>query len=1024
MWNLFQDMELRLIDTYIEYDKHQQKNIIHLFGITNTGVSVHCIVDNFEFKFLVELPYENILPSYIEECIMFNNIHINDSNDINYCSYGDKYDRDITRKYAYNNTDMRRNNVKRISNKSIGTLDASTSTSNITTTKSYISMFGYNTDDLQNYLYEVTVLDAKYMSFTASTIIQRLQDNYNIVAKIYDADFDPIIIFSTASKLKGCCWIKLQMGTFSVVQRMATKSEVTVRIHDWKTIKGLCERDDIAPFKVLSFDIECANRKGTFPVPDMDPVIQIGIVGGYIGTDCNIKYTKRCLLTLNTCSDIDGVNIIEFPYGSKTNDDGGVVITTRDEAEKSLLERFTDIWDEFDPDIITGYNIRNFDLPYLLDRGKQLGCRNEFFVLGRIPNKKSEHVKTCQNSKIKFIRSQKIDMIGRVCFDMIDVIRNEFDYGSYKLDNVCKILIGDRKDDVEHTEITALFEGNNEDRKRLGKYCMKDTELVVTLNNKLMSAIKYIEFSRIYGVSMSFLLNRGQQIKVKSMLYRYIKNKREQCYIIPFNVNNNNIPRKREYVNTSETKNPSAKKYKSDYDNDDDNGDDGKINYYYNCYNDNDKDDENNDDNDVYGKKKQQKFKGATVMEPVKGFHNKYPVICLDFTSLYPSIFMAKNICYSTLLPNDDGNDKDDNITVNVSPTSALFVTPDIRKGIIPEILEYLIEARKMTKKQLERETDPFKKKILHNKQLALKTSANSIYGFTGDPTSSLRCLEISTSITAYGREMLKMTKQYIEEKYSATVIYGDTDSVMFTLPPALLKCDDCDDDDDDVTTNVNKKETMIRISMRMGKLIAKEVTEALFESPISLEFEKVIFPMVLCSKKRYCGTVYVSIGGDDDKWKTEMVIKGLQAVRRDSCNYIRQTQKEFISKLMTAKYETVIEYVKSRIDALRNGLISIEELVISKLLRDNYKNPQEHSEVWKKMKARNDPKTPQIGDRVPFVYIANGAKKACDKAEDPVYAERNNLPIDYEKYLERLKSCILQVLTDSRLENLFVINK
>ena len=71
-------------------------------------------------------------------------------------------------------------------------------------------------------------------------------------------------------------------------------------------------------------------------------------------------------------------------------------------------------------------------------------------------------------------------------------------------------------------------------------------------------------------------------------------------------------------------------------------------------------------------------------------------------------------------------------------------------------------------------------KNVLEGRQLALKISANSVYGFTGATVGQLPCLEISSSVTAFGREMIDKTRNRVEELFPGSkVIYGDTDSVM-----------------------------------------------------------------------------------------------------------------------------------------------------------------------------------------------------------------------------------------------------
>lgn len=385
-------------------------------------------------------------------------------------------------------------------------------------------------------------------------------------------------------------------------------------------------------------------------------------------------------------------------------------------------------------------------------------------------------------------------------------------------------------------------------------------------------------------------------------------------------------------------------------------------------------------------------------MEPVTGFHDTYPTIVLDFSSLYPSIIQRYNLCFSTRLASSEILDIGEN-NVHITPESAMFVKSHIRPGILPEILTGLIKERNNTKRAMKSEHDEFKRKILNGKQLALKISANSIYGFTGDATSNLYCVEISSSVTGYGREMLEKTKTFIENSYQASVIYGDTDSVMFNI----------------MSTIAETKGEAIERAIKLGKEIAATITDTLFTKPISLEFEKVMFPLILCSKKRYCGLSYT-----DGDVNPKMDVKGLQAIRRDSCTFIRETQSEFLKALMQVGYKEAIDYLQQRICNLKSGNIAIEDLVITKLLRSGYKNPQEHSELQKKMLARDASTAPQVGERVPFVYIDNGSKKACEKAEDPTYIQTHSLPIDYKKYLIRLGSSFKQILPENEIKEIF----
>jgi DNA polymerase delta subunit 1 len=217
-----------------------------------------------------------------------------------------------------------------------------------------------------------------------------------------------------------------------------------------------------------------------------------------------------------------------------------------------------------------------------------------------------------------------------------------------------------------------------------------------------------------------------------------------------------------------------------------------------------------------------EQFEGATVIEPVRGYYD-VPIATLDFASLYPSIMQAHNLCYTTLLKPNQINQMDPDSFIR-TPSNNYFIKASVRKGILPVILEDLLTARKTAKNDLKNEKDPFKRKVLDGRQLALKISANSVYGFTGAQVGKLPCLEISQSVTAFGRMMIELTKNEVETKFcinngykhDAKVIYGDTDSVM-------------------VRFGVQE----VAEAMELGREAAAFVSEK-FIAPIKLEFEKV----------------------------------------------------------------------------------------------------------------------------------------------------------------------------------------
>ena len=128
----------------------------------------------------------------------------------------------------------------------------------------------------------------------------------------------------------------------------------------------------------------------------------------------------------------------------------------------------------------------------------------------------------------------------------------------------------------------------------------------------------------------------------------------------------------------------------------------------------------------------------------------------------------AHNLCYSTILepgkPAPPGLDEQD---ITTSPSGNRFVKSAVRPGILPEILQEFLSARKRAKRDMAEATDPAQKAVFNGRQLALKVSANSVYGFCGAVNGKLPCLAISSSVTAFGRDMIEQTKRKVEETYT-----------------------------------------------------------------------------------------------------------------------------------------------------------------------------------------------------------------------------------------------------------------
>ncbi|BHF57694.1 DNA polymerase delta catalytic subunit [Sparganum proliferum] len=756
----------------------------------------------------------------------------------------------------------------------------------------------------------------------------------------FEANIDFEIRFMVDVGMTGCCWIELPAGKYLYrVRRQATtptksqsvnqmqrhhfadgderlsplpgqtrcQIEVDIAFDELVVYPTEGEWSKIAPMRILSFDIECAGRKGIFPVPEEDPVIQIANMVVNYGEQ---KPFIRNVFTLNTCAPIVGSHVICH------------------EKENDMLARWAAFVREVDPDIITGYNMQNFDLPYLINRCEHLKVES-FPFLGRVAGSKSVVRELMVQSKQMGRRENKfVSIDGRIQFDLLQVLLRDFKLRSYTLNAVSYHFLQEQKEDVQHNVITDLQNGNEQTRRRLAIYCLKDAYLPLRLLDKLMSVVNNVEMARVTGVPITYLLKRGQQVKVLSQLLRKAK---EQGLLLP-------------------TQRPGQ-------------GDE---------------------------------FTGATVIEPRRGFYNE-PIATLDFSSHFPSIMMAHNLCYTTLLAPADcsahggiqkvvdayGLSPDDYIR---TPTGAYFVKESVRKGLLPQVLEQLLAARKRAKQELAIETDPFKRRVLDGRQLALKISANSVYGFTGAQVGKLPCLEISSSVTGFGRTMIDLTKKLVEEKYTiangyehnAMVIYGDTDSVMCKFGVSS-----------------------VAEAMELGREAAEYISSQ-FPRPIRLEFEKVYFPYLLINKKRYAGLYFTKPDKHD-----KMDCKGIETVRRDNSPLVANLVNACLERILINRDPSAaITYAQHVISDLLCNRIDISQLVISKELTktdEEYAGKQAHVELAHKMRKRDPGSAPQLGDRVPYVITAIGGKgtAAYAKAEDPLYVLKHHVPIDAKYYLE-----------------------
>jgi DNA polymerase zeta len=389
------------------------------------------------------------------------------------------------------------------------------------------------------------------------------------------------------------------------------------------------------------------------------------------------------------------------------------------------------------------------------------------------------------------------------------------------------------------------------------------------------------------------------------------------------------------------------------------------------------------------------------VMEPQSAFYNS-PLLVLDFQSLYPSVMIAYNYCYSTFLGrvvNWRGTNKMGFTEfkrqqrllellkehINIAPNGIMYTKPEIRKSLLAKMLGEILETRVMVKSGMKVDKDDKTlQRLLNNRQLALKLIANVTYGYTSASFSGrMPCSEIADSIVQTGRETLEKAIALIHsvKRWGAEVVYGDTDS-LFVYLKGRTKDEAFD----------------------IGEEIAKTVTN-MNPRPVKLKFEKVYLPCVLLAKKRYVGFKYES----RKQTEPDFDAKGIETVRRDGTPAEQKIEEKALKILFrTADLSEVKVYFQKQCEKIMKGSVSIQDFCFAREVKlGTYSNkgpPPPGALISTKRMLEDARAEPQYGERVPYVVItgAPGARLIDRCVAPEELLENDHCELDAEYYISK----------------------
>ncbi len=340
-------------------------------------------------------------------------------------------------------------------------------------------------------------------------------------------------------------------------------------------------------------------------------------------------------------------------------------------------------------------------------------------------------------------------------------------------------------------------------------------------------------------------------------------------------------------------------------------------------------------------------YKGAIVLEPIKGVHENVAV--LDFSSMYPNLMIKYNIGPDTFVTGECSEDE-------------CHIIPDLgykfRKeppGFFKSVLQTLLTLRKKVKEEMKAyPPDSPEYRLLNERQKALKVLANASYGYMGWVGARWYFREGAEAVTALGRATI-MQAIRIAKSLGLKVIYGDTDSLF-------------------VSYDKSKVEEFIR---RIEKELGLEIK-------IDKVYRRVFFTE---AKKRYVGLT------EDGR----IDIVGFEAVRGDWTDIAKEVQEE-VAKIVlsTGGTRDAIEYVRKVIKKLRSGKIPVEKLIIWKSITrrlEEYSVDAPHvaaARRLQKMGIKVD-----VGSKVGYVVV-KGSGNISSRAYPYMMVKPSDVDVEY----------------------------
>ena len=574
--------------------------------------------------------------------------------------------------------------------------------------------------------------------------------------------------------------------------------------------------------------------------------------------------------------------------------------------EKTILKQITELVRSSDPDIITGYNIDNFDMGRIVDRANLIARSNkamkaELMGWGRVSSKEEGRRRDTLIPTRGTARAWNV--AGRCVMDAWWQARQALRPQRETLKFVSRLLFPDNEDmqkiDVDASKMDE--EWKNRPQEVL-EYCLRDAELPLDIMHKIQAFRRKEAVAAVAKVSLDTSANGTTSQLIDSLVIRLAD---------------------RSSIGVPLTGSADRKE--------------GQI-------------------------------EGGYVHDVEAGLHRW--VAILDFKSMYPSIMIGKNICYTTRIDDGSTDQPSEKEEIHVAPTGAKFRNKSGRRGMVPYLLEDLMSQRDVHKAGMRDAKDESQRSYHDQMQYAVKILMNSFYGVFASGFYRFTHRQLGESITAWARKNIKTIIQKLGDE-GHHVVYSDTDSIFVKTPVADVE---------------NPKEEMITFGHKTAERFSEASAELEFETGMSVFFSHG-------AKKRYVGQVV---------WpKESMMVKGYETQRTDSFRYLTDGMKEIFKHVLEDDSEAAINLAIETIAAAKNGEVPVRELIMSKSCKGRWDKKADRGKgAWDFSKDYANPDS-MIQVRAARALIAKGLPFTPGMKIAYIVTNAKNRPMEIQPWLE-----------------------